>query len=92
MAEQVADLTGIKVVEQGSAPIPAQTRPAVYEIPMYQKMTAKDGTQVDILVQTIRTTKDQLQGNIDRFNEQIADLQGKLDAIIALEASQVKVG
>ena len=93
MAEkQVADLSGIKAVEQPVVARPnVPTQAQVYEIPLYQSMTAKDGSKVDVLVNVAKVTKAQLTQQIAQFQSQIDDLNAKLTAITGIESAQVKV-
>jgi len=95
-AKAVADLQGIKEAEavarpQVEAQVEAQAK--VYDIPVYKTLKDRDGKDVEVLVQTIRTTKRQLEQAIAQSNARIAqaqaevaELQAKLDAITALEA------
>jgi len=89
-AKAVADLQGIKEVEAGARPQIEQAK--VYDIPMYKTLKDRDGKDVEVLVQTLRTTKRQLEqaiaqanGRIAQAQAEVAELQAKLDAIVALE-------
>lgn len=83
-AQETADLTGIKQVSE----VPMQ-QVQVYSVPIYRTMILKDGTQADVLINTINITKSQLQQAIVQAQAQIDDAQSKLDAIVALEAQSI---
>ena len=89
--EATASLSGIKPVESSTAQ-------NVYSVPLTQVLPLADGSgTAEVVVKTIQVTKQQLQQQISIANvqlanmqKQIADAQAKLDAIIALEAVNVK--
>jgi len=80
MAERKADVENITKVE---SKVPAHTN--LYEIPIYQKMTLRDGGQADVLVQRIRVTKQQLVDSIANTETQLSELKAKLKKIEELE-------
>jgi hypothetical protein len=92
MNEQKADLSAIKQTQQAQPQQrPTSLQAAVYEIPLYQTMTAKDGSKVDVLVNVARITRAQLQAQVDVATRQLEDARAKLDAITAMEEAQVQV-
>lgn len=88
------DLSGIKEAPAVSNKLPSGEE-KVYEIPMTQMMPKADGSgEVEVAVSPIRVTKTQLTQGIVKANakiaaaqKQVADLQAKLDKIIALEGT-----
>lgn len=75
-----------KAVAPQASPMAKQVQPKeqVYELPVYRKMKAKDGSEVEIEVNVVRITKKQLEASI-------ADAQAKLAAIVALEEKEQPV-
>jgi hypothetical protein len=79
----------------GIKPVTVQTQGSVqaYQVPIVQTLPKSDGSgNIEVVVQTITVTKDQLQQQITNMNNQIAQAQkvvtqaqAQLDAITAQE-------